>query len=239
MYRGKLRGKRGAKGLKSKVAKLQRSVARLKVNRELKEHYTAISTMTPSASTGSGFQIQHVLCDVLEGDDYNQRTGRKIVPQGLDIRLRMLGTPSAGGLYTLPRVVRVILFQDMGYNGTAITGSQLLQTYSTTSDVMSTAISPINTDYVKSKNVPDGRIHILYDKNCWIHPQLSFYSSECSKEFNIKIPAKKLKELYFNGAGTNSFVGGTIFMYLCLGQAQAAADNAQFAYISKLTYWDE
>lgn len=239
MYKGKRRGKSGKKTLKSQLARLKKKVSKLSVSRELKEHYTSIAAMSPAAGGGSGFQIQHILNDILEGDDYNQRTGRKISPYSVNIRLAIQGTENAAALTVKPRLVRAILFQDLGYNGTAITGAQLLQTYSTTTDEMKTAMSPINTDYVRSKNVPDGRIHILADRRFWVHPTFSAYASECTKIVNFNIGQKKLKEMYYNGAGSGTGVGGTLFMYLCLGQALSATDNASFSYICKVTYFDE
>jgi len=237
MYRRKRRG--AAKGLKAQVRKIAKKVSRIAKVRELKEFYTSVSAMSPAGAGGSGFQIQHIINDIIEGDDYNQRTGRKIAPQGLEVRMNIMGTEQAAGLTVKPRIARVILFQDMGYNGTALTGPQLLQTYSTTVDEIKTATSPINTDYVRSKNVPDGRAHILYDRSFWVHPVFSGYANECTKKLNIRIPRKKLKECYYNGVGSGTSVGGTICMYVCLGQAAAALDNSSFSYIAKLTYFDD
>lgn len=236
MFKRKLRGKRGGKITLKRLAK---KVSKLAVAREIKESYTNQFIPTYSGVSGSGFQYTTQLSSVAQGDDYNNRTGRQITPVGLNAKVAILGTGGSASATTIPRICRVIIFQDMGYNGTSLTPSQLLQVSATTVDSTANALSYLNTDYVRSKHNKDGRAHILYDKAFWIHPQFSMYSSECTKYLNISVPGKKLKPISFNGVADNTAVGGSIWMYVCLGQAAASGDNAQIAFQSRLNFVDD
>lgn len=236
MYRRKLRGKRKG-GLSLK--RLAKKVSKLSVAREIKESYTMQVAPTYSGVSGSGFQYTTQLSSVAQGTEYNQRLGRQITPTNLNVRVALIGTSAASSATVLPRICRVIIFQDMGYNGTSLSGAQLLQTYTTTADSTATALSYVNTDYIRSKHNKDGRAHILYDKSLWVHPQFSMYASECTQYLNINIPSKKLRPIAFNGVADNTAVGGSIWMYACLGQASASGDNAQIAFQSRLNFVDD
>lgn len=223
------------------LAKLAKKVSALKHEKELKESYTQQVTPTYSGVSGSGFQYTTQLSSVAEGDDYNNRTGRKIKPVDLDVRLVLSGSEVASSAATppQPRLARVMIFQDMGYDGTSLAGTKLLQIYNNTADSTATALSHINTDYIRSKNNKDGRVHLLYDKTMWIHPVFSAYAAECSKYLHIRIPGKKLKEINYNGAADNTAVGGSIWMYICLGQASDNTLNSKVAFQSRLRFEDD
>lgn len=183
---------------------------------------------------------------IAQGDDYNQRVGRIIHPYSLTIDFFLRGPQSNAGLagtFNLPVNPvpwRIIVFQDMGYNGTVRPLSDILEASNIVNvGFMDNYISGYNDDFVRTgKHNNTNPIKILFDKRGWFVGTNSGYSDHIGQWVKCRVPGSKLSPINFNGAAVANNRAGSIFYYVLLGQ-DAAANNGSYLVRQTLKYTDD
>ncbi|AXH73789.1 MAG: hypothetical protein [Cressdnaviricota sp.] len=190
---------------------------------ELKTHlYNSYGSTTNQYSNVISL---HLLTDTDLGTGNDERIGDSIRVKQLYFSLFCVA-PAASMNY-----VRVILFQDKRYTGSAVTGDQLLQDYSTTNLSHNNLHSRINDSYVNDKKDGGKGINILWDS--YVIPIDDALGRGSRMMFNRTWNAG-LKVNY--EGGTNG--PGQIFAALFPGNSTTASNNSFITFYSQIRFTD-
>lgn len=245
MPRGRPRRAIGTKraGLKRQVMKLKHKVLKLDVAREIKE-LTALPHNTYGNYTNAGDARD--MTQIIQGDDYNQRVGRQIVPTSLAIDFYLRGPQSNNGVAGTfnapvnPVPWRIIVFQDMSYNGTVRPLADILEATNATINTYDNYVSGYNDDFVKvGKHSKDNPVRILFDRKGWFVGTASGYSSHIGQWVKCRVSGQKLKTISYNGTAANTNRSGSLFYYILLGPDTTALNNGSYVVRHTLRYYDD
>lgn len=230
-------------GIRRALKNLKHKVSKISVSREIKE-LTALPHNTYGVYTQTG--DTRVVPLIAQGDDYNNRVGRQIHPTSLAIDFFLRGPQSntgAVGTFTAPVNPvpwRIIVVQDMAYNGSTKPLSQILEATSAVSGENDNYISGYNDDYVKvGKHSKDNPVKILMDKRGWFVGTATGYSDHIGKWVKCRISGSRLKSIQFAGTTTTDVRSGCIYYYVLLGADSNGNNNGSFLVRSTLRYYDD
>lgn len=209
--------------------------------------YTGNNTATTGFLAGSAVIMNPALSYIPEGASYDERVGREIMPISISMDV-VLRAPSTG---TLPIPWRLLVFQDRGYAGTAITLAQLLQQPSVGATQYGTLTAPYNPDFVAHKGDRKNRIKILIDKKGMINPRnaqegypaggaipITYNRSVYPSVVKIHATRSKgLSKINYQGPNNTDFVGGSIFYFLMLGYDITSGNPSGYVR-SRIEYTD-
>lgn len=241
---------RRRKGGKATVAKLSKQVKAIRNAEEVKDLVTSQTTLTVGSITLNRVHISAIAA----GTSYNQRVGRDIQPKFIRLRFHVRGSDAQVG----PMPFRVWLIQvagdDIPIDPTANNrGTSLLESYDETTDSnMNSTSSFYNSDYVYNSNFHNNKhapIRVLWDSGMKmvnarfadVAPGAAGWGGEnpgTFKTVHAFIPAKKLREVQYQGTGSGSVSAGGLYLAYIVGNSTTGANNPSFAYNCYLGYTD-
>lgn len=234
--------------IKKKVAKNDPETKEvITISNNITGLHTASNTCAGGGSTTYTFTnmiYNNALSIIPQGTDYNQRVGREVKPQYLEINLILNGKSTAG----LDHPYRLIVYQDRGYDGSNLPSmNMILSGYSATNGEYQNWLASFNPDYVSHKGDRKNRFKILVDKKGFVSPRIvtsaaitDTYNNSRNSSINVRV-SKKLKSaeiINYSGSAQNTHVAGSIFYILFLGNSSTATDNASAQLRTRLLYTD-
>lgn len=198
--------------------------------------YTAIAAGSTSWAGGEYDPTANSLFNPALGDDFNNRTGRKVQVLGINIRGAVHVPPQTNQTATdYASTVRILLVQDKQTNAAQLNAEDVINSASATAG---TAV------YMFSNPAFFGRFKILKDKQITIqNPNLSWDGTnmeQCGLErpFHIRIKFKKPVVVHYNS--TN---GGTVAdiidnSFHIIAQTSYAALVPYIVYKCRTTFLD-
>jgi hypothetical protein len=172
------------------------------------ENKAFISSISAAATSTSGGVLE-LSNNIVQGDDFGNRTGNEITPISHAIRLTSTATTNS-------QVTRFVIFQDTMNRAAAPAVTDVLHT----ADYM----SPYNRLLVKQQK----RFRILYDR----------FFNLCVNGQNIHtclVSLPKIPKIYFNGVGGSSASAGKNSIYILV---IASATSGEYDYAWNIEYHD-
>lgn len=185
--------------------------------REIK--FTDISQTTQTVSFDT--ERVHCLNAVAQGDDYNNRTGRKIYGKTLQLRLKLSANPSQGVPSSVTRVLIVI---DKSNTNSDPTVANVLQDVGTQSTAVYSSWNKVT--------VPN-RFGILYDKII----DLQELSKQCYV-VNIKRKIHNLVMSYVGTAATDEYTNA-IYLLMINDALDSSTDEPSYSFQSRISFYDD
>lgn len=238
--------------IEKELTKLKKKVA--KNDPEMKEMVTTsnnvIGLYTGSNSCTSGsYQFTNMIYNnalsiIPQGSDYNQRVGREVKPQYIELSIVLNGMSAVG----LDHPYRLIVYQDRGYDGSNLPAlNWLVSSPSGAAGDYQTFMGDYNPDYVAHKGDRKNRFKILVDKRGFVSPRIQTTTAvattgnnnrNSSQFINIRKKLKGADIINYSGTGQATHVAGSIFYFLTLGNGATTAENCSAQIRTRLLYTD-
>lgn len=170
------------------------------------------------------------MVQVAQGQDLTNRIGRSIKVLGIFFRISIIGPVS--GTANTARLVRLLIFEDMGNTGTAPTFNDIVLS------ALGTGSSPANSlkflNITSTAQAGPRRFNIWMDKHITI--PTSGANSKFTRAFEYKKPSLQHKMLWSGTASTDYGQGSLWFIIGC--DHATAAEQPTFAYKIRARFID-
>lgn len=159
------------------------------------------------------------LADIAQGDDINNRIGRKVQCKRLYLRIAIKAPTWSAGNYAQ---FRLIVFQDTMNTGTDPTTADVLETVGSASSVL----SPLDRQFAEAN-----RFHILYD-------QVKHLNYNDSMVELFKVNKTKLRPIEFVGSSATSNGKNMIYALVITDQPPSVGFPVNYDTYSRLYFTD-
>lgn len=224
-------------GKKSKDKKQDKKIRQLYLwaKPELKQKITNQATdCIPGQSTNAMVATQ--ITDIAQGSAGNQRIGDAVQVHSIEFGLSCL---NPGDSTNQLQFVRCMIVHDRRYNGTAVTGAEILHGYNVTDTSMSNAYSGYNTAYIKDRlSNRAGQVRVLYDRTIFLASNVittSGVSFHPQQGVHYKKVFKKPLTVGYEGA---NYEEGQIYVLIFPGSDTTGNSNPYYAWQALVRYSD-
>lgn len=240
--------KRGKGGVDRKQNKAIRMLKNL-VKPEWKNHvarYEGQANCVPIQPTLANIMQADHISAIAQGTSGSTRVGNSIQVRRIAIRGSCL---NPGELTNQLQFVRIMIIQDLRYNGTAVTGAEMLTSYSVTDADMQNAYSQPNYNFVAHKQFNrGGRIKVLLDKTIYldsdsgvVHTSVpdtayAYIATHRQKQFHWSKTFKKPLTVSYEGA---NYEAGQLFVCTFAGSDATGNDDPYLSWQTHIMFTDQ